>query len=345
MVDAVAAIVISGVFAGLLGLLLRQRRAGRAARARAERLSGFLLTLSRANRAVLRIEDEATLWREACQLCVQTGHAVLACVYVRDGSLARRGATAGPAAQVLENVPDPLDLTQPEVQASYTARALREGRRFVSNDYVLDPLAGRWRSEAVAQGVRAIAWIPLRRAGEVSAVLMLCAGQPGFFDAELLALLDELGDDLSFALDNIDAKRAQRAAQQEIAAGRDRFSALFFGAPLPMAIVSIQERRIVEVNQTLCDLYSLDRAALLGSTTALHAYGLLPEDRERFYAVLSAEGRVSNLALRVRDVHGEVREALLNAVPMPYLGEECVLVTSLELPDRNPALVARDQAG
>ncbi|CAM4091833.1 GAF domain-containing protein [Roseateles saccharophilus] len=334
MVGALAVLVIAAGYAGLLWLLLRQRRAGLDAQARAKRLSGFLLTLSRANRAVLRIEDEAVLWREACQLCVQTGHAVLACVYLRDGHLARRGGTAGPAAQVLENVPDPLDLSLPDVQASYTARALREGRRFVSNDYVLDTRAGRWRSEAVAQGVRAIAWLPLRRAGEVSAVLMLCAGQPGFFDDELLALLDELGEDLSFALDNIDARRAQRAAQQEIAAGRDRFSALFFGAPLPMAIVSIQGRRILEVNEALCRLYGLDRAELLGSTTALHAYGLLPEDRERFYAVLAAEGRVSNLALRIKDVRGEVREAIVNAVRMPYLGEECVLITSLELSSR-----------
>ena len=317
MVGILAALAIAGAFAGLSWLLLRQRREGRAARLRAERLSGFLLTLSRSNRAVLRIDDEAALWREACQLCVQTGHAVLACVYVREGNLARRGGTAGPAAQVLENVPDPLDLSLPEVQASYTAQVLADGRRRVSNDYVLDPLAGRWRSEA---------------AGQVSAVLMLCADQPGFFDDELLALLDELGSDLSFALDNIDARRAQQAAQQEIAAGRDRFSALFFNAPLPMAIISIQERRILEVNQALCALYGLDRSALLGSTTASHAYGVLPQDRERFYAVLSAEGRVSNLSLRVRDVQGEVREALLNAVRMPYLGEECVLVTSLELP-------------
>lgn len=337
MTGLVAAFVLLIVSAVLGGLLLWQRRASRQARSRAEHLSDFLLTLSRANRAVLRIEDEASLWREACQLCVQTGHAVLACVYVRDGSLARRGGTAGPAAQVLENVPDPLDLTQPEVQASYTARALREGRCFVSNDYVLDPLAGRWRSEAAAQGVRAIAWMPLRRAGEVRAVLMLCASQPGFFDDELLGLLDELGDDLSFALDNIDARRAQQAAQLEIAAGRDRFSALFFGAPLPMAIVSIGERRIVEVNQALCVLYGLDRAELLGSTTASHAYGIVPEDRERFYQVLQVDGRVSNLTVRVRDGHGEVRNVVLNAVRMPYLGEECFLVTSMELGSRGAA--------
>jgi len=293
---------------------------------------------------VLRIQDEVALWHEACQICVDTGQAVLACVYVRDGTLARRGATAGPAARVLENVPDPLDLTQPEVQTSYTASVLREGCRLVSNDYVLDPRAGRWRSEAVAQGVRAIAWIPLKRAGEVSGALMLCAGQSGFFDDELLKLLDELGDDLSFALDNIDAKRAQLAAQREIEAGRDRFSALFFGAPLPMAIVSIEERRIVEVNQALCGLYGLARAELLGSTTASHAYGILPDDRERFYRVLLADGKVSNLPLRVRNVRGEVRDTLLNAVRMPYMGEDCFLVTSLELASLRAADVGASQA-
>lgn len=331
MVGQVAALVVLLALVGLCLLLMRQRRASAAAKSRADRLAHFLLALSRANRAVLRIEDEESLWREACRICVETGHAVLACVYVRDGTLARRGATAGPAVRVLENVPDPLNLKEPEVEASYTAQVLRDGRRRVSNDYVLDPKAGRWRSEAVAQGVRAISWIPLKRAGQVSAVLMLCADQRDFFDDELLRLLDELGDDLSFALDNIDAKRAQRAAQLEIEAGRDRFSALFFGAPLPMAIVAIEGRRIVEVNQALCKLYGLAREELLGSTTASQAYGLLPEDRERFYEVLAAEGRVSNLRLKVRQASGEIRGAILNAVPLPYLGEECFLVTSLDL--------------
>jgi hypothetical protein len=64
----------------------------------------------------------------------------------------------------------------------------------------------------------------------------------------------------------------------------------------------------------------------------------VPECRERFYQVLQADGRVSNLTLRVRDVHGEVRDAVFNAVRMPYLGGECFLVTSMEL-----ALVPRHQ--
>jgi PAS domain S-box-containing protein len=103
-----------------------------------------------------------------------------------------------------------------------------------------------------------------------------------------------------------------------------------------MAIVSIRDRRIIEVNQALCALYGLDRAELLGSTTASHAYGMLPQDRERFYEVLTAEGRVSNLPLRIRDTRGEVRDAILNAVRMPYMGQECFLVTSLELSARWP---------
>lgn len=80
MVGALAALVVVGAFSGLCWLLLQQRRASSAVRSRADRLTSFLLALSRANRAVLRMQDEESLWGEACRLFVETGQAVLACV-------------------------------------------------------------------------------------------------------------------------------------------------------------------------------------------------------------------------------------------------------------------------
>lgn len=333
LTDAMAAGLLLSLLASaaLLILLMRQRRAYRAARVQADRLRNVLKTLSRTNRMIQRLPEERMLWQEACDICVDTGRAVLACIYLREGTLAHRIASAGPAAKILENVPNPLDLNHPEIQKSYTAQVLRDGVRLVSNDYVLDPRAGRWREEAVAQQVRAIAWIPVRRAGAVVATLMLCAGEPDYFDAELLAALDELGEDLSFALDNHDRRRAQLAAQQEIEAGRDRFRRLFECAPVPMAIVAIAERRILEANEALCDRYSKSREAMVGTQTASHAYGLLPEDRDVFYATLGSQGRVRNLVLRVRDAQGAVHQEVFNADPLNYLGMSCCLISSFDL--------------
>ncbi|MFT7772143.1 GAF domain-containing protein [Roseateles sp.] len=314
--------------AAALRLLRQRRRDYQAAKFRAERLGNFLLALSRSNRMVLREQQEERLLQESCRICVETGHASLACVYVRDGDLAHRAACAGPASRVLENVPNPLPLSAPDLQESYTVRALNGGTRLVSNDYVLDGQAGRWREEAVAQGIRSIAWIPLYRAGTVYAVLMLCAGERGFFDEEVLKLLDELGADLSFALESIDTLRRAELSRQEVEAGHKRFRTLFDAAPVPMAIVSITARCIVEANAALLRQYGLEKAEVLGTETSSHAYGALPEDRDLFYRTLSAHGRVRDLVLRMRDPDGVLHHSVFNAEPIDYMGEACCLVTA-----------------
>lgn len=319
-------LLLAAALVTALVLLRRRQLDYETAKSHADRLRHFLLALSLSNRMVLREQQEERLLQETCRICVETGHALLACVYVRDGDLAHRAVCAGPASRILENVPNPLSLNAPEMQESYTVKALTRGLRLVSNDYVLDGQAGRWREEAVAQGIRAIAWIPLHRAGEVHAVLMLCAGERGFFDDEVLALLDELGADLSFALDSIDTRREADLARQEVETSHQRFRTLFDAAPVPMAIVSIGGRRIVEANAALLGHYGLDKAAVLGTETSAHAYGLLPEDRDLFYRTLSTNGHVRDLVLPMRDAEGVMRHSVFNAEPIEYLGEACCLV-------------------
>lgn len=321
-------IPLLALLAATLLLLRRREHDYREAKIQTARLGNILLALSRSNRMVLREQQEERLLQESCRICVETGHALLACIYVRDGDFAHRAASAGPASQLLENVPNPLPLKAPDLYESYTVRALNGGVRLVSNDYVLDGQAGRWREEAVAQGIRAIAWIPLRRAGAVHGVLMLCAGERGFFDEDVLKLLDELGADLSFALDSVDTRRKADLARQEVEAGHKRFRTLFDAAPVPMAIVSIAERRILEANATLLRRYGLQMAEVLGTETAVHAYGALPEDRDLFYRTLSTDGHVRDLVLRMRDPDGVVRHSVFNAEPIDYLGEACCLVTT-----------------
>lgn len=317
----------------LVAMWLRERDARRSAIAYAERLGRFYAALSRTNRMVLRNEEEASLFEETCRICVETGHALLACVYVQEGHFARRVATAGPAATVLERVPNPWNIDSPEARRTYTVRAMQEGTLLLSNDYQNDPAAGAWRDEAAARGIYAIAWVPLLRSGAPIGVLMLCADAKGFFNDELVALLRELGDDISFALDNIDRAAERLAAVHEIEAGRDRFQRLFQAAPVASAIVSIDDRQIVDVNNFACERYGMTRDAMIGSTTTSMAYGVVPEDRELFYRTFATEGRVRSLVVRVRDAQGVVHPEAMSAEPINYLGRACCLVTSQDISD------------
>jgi len=329
---------------GLLVLWFRIARLGNAHRAaaqQAERQARFLAALSRTNRMVLRELKEDELFVETCHICVETGHARLACVYRLEGDQARRVATAGPAAIVLNEVPNPLDIASLEARTTYTAMVLRDGVRRVSNRYRLDPLAGHWREQAVAHEVRAIAWIPLRRAARTYGALMLCADAEDFFDAELLGLLDELGNDISFALDNLDRAAERLSAQREVEAGLERFRRLFEASPMPSAIIAVKDRRIVDVNDAVCSRYGLTREAILGVSTASHAHGMVPDDRELFYQTLESQGRVRNLVVRVRDLRGATHPEVINAELIEYLGEPCCLITSLDLGDLQVASATR----
>ncbi len=325
---------------GILLLVVGQmRKSHESARAQAlaQRMSKLYAALSDCNQAIVRIRDASALYNEVCRISVDTGHALLACVYTLDGDLARRAAVAGPAARMLAQVPNPLDLRSENARSSFTAEALDTGKRVVCNDYLNEPRAVPWREQAVTQGVRALAWLPLRRGGRVAGVLMLAGDELDFFDTQTIRLLDEMTDDISFALDIIDGEAARVESERQVLAGLERFSRLFNAAPVPAAIVSIADRRVVDVNAAMCERYDLPREALIGQGSSSFNYKVVAEDRTRLYAQLARDGQVRNMVLRALDSKQVLHLELINAETIEHLGAPCYLIMSLDITDLRAA--------
>jgi len=347
--------------------LLRKSRASRRAQALAQRMSNFYAALSHTNQAILRIKEPSALFDEVCRICVQWGQAKMACVYLADGDLVRRVASAGPVATLLDGFPDPLDMTSPEAARSNTVRALKEGVRIVGDDGQNDPRSGPWRERPARHGVNSFAWLPLRRNSQVIAVLMLVAQdrpqvdgkrrpsregvespggagstrETGFFDRTLIALLDEMTQDISFALDNLDHDARHAEAAREVQDGLERFARLFETAPVAAAIITLAGRRIVDVNQSMCERYGLLREQMVGRTTATLPYQAQSADREAFYILLNEQGRVRNCTMEMRDAQGHSRTYLMNAETIAYLGQSCYLLMSLDITELHAAQAAR----
>lgn len=296
------------------------------------RLQRFYKALSETSQLILRgASDAPALYAGLCRICVETGHASLASVVLLEGKEFVRAATHGPANLLMPGVPQRWALQSRFGASSLSTQAISQNRHVISNRAMQDPLLLQPAAPLIPPGVEAMAALVLRRAGEPIGALSLLAPEAGFFDDALLALLDEMVSDVSFALDNFDRERAHAQALAETRQHQALFSALFHASPVSAVLARADTGEVLEVNERLCQRYELPREALLGQRLSSLGLGLLPADHAQFKELLMRDGRVRSLPGQVRSSSGRLLHSLVDAVLIDYQGQPCVLATSVDI--------------
>jgi len=309
---------------------------------RMRRMSNYYLALSQTNQLIVRESDVGRLLNEICRICVECGHASTACVTLLDEASASRVVENGPAANFFDGVPREWNIDSAAFRRSLTATTLREGRHAISNDYRRETSQASWRQRAIDSGIQSAAAFPLLRAGRVFGALTLYASDLDYFDDGLVRLLDEMVGDISFALDNVDRESARQAAQAQVQASLERFQQVFQLAPVSTVIATLDDHRVLEVNEVFCTRYGFAREEVLGRPLWELGIGLLPEDTQTYRARVRSEPRVRNLEVKTRARSGEIVTLLINSELIDYAGEACVLSMSLDVTELRQAEQARE---
>ncbi len=164
-----------------------------------ERLMRIRSVLGEINAAIVRIHDKQGLFEEACRIAAKAGGFSFVWIgsYEANTKLVKPISWAG----VSDDYHDIAQTPRPVVSAAagLVATAVLGETSVIVNDVQNDPRVAR-REMHLRRGTRSIAVLPLFIADQVAGVLTLHAHEPGFFDAEELALLFELASDISFAL-------------------------------------------------------------------------------------------------------------------------------------------------
>lgn len=194
---------------------------------RIERLAGMYQTLSETNDAIVRTGEAEALYRKVCRVVAKFGGFVLAWVGTVD---AQRGvlcakAKEGSATGYVEHLELPLDPSTPEGRGP-SVRAALSGERVVCNDFQNDPATVLWQERARRYGVAASAAFPLRQGGRVAGVLNVYSGETGFFDAEVIDLMEEMAANISFALDSMARDTERYAAEAALRRNDERLDAM-----------------------------------------------------------------------------------------------------------------------
>ena len=186
------------------------------AQVRILRLNRLYATLSQINQAIVHARDRATLFQEICRVAVEHGQFRLAWIGWIDATAGRLEpvAFAGEEHGYLAELN--ISTRDDPAGRGITGTAVREGHCVLCQDIAIDPRMELWSESALQHGYRSVAAVPFRRAGRVVGALTVYTGEPDGFDAEDEQLLDEIGQDISFALDMLEQEAQRRAAETEL---------------------------------------------------------------------------------------------------------------------------------
>jgi PAS domain S-box-containing protein len=180
------------------------------------RLNQLYAALSRLNQIVGRASDRQTLFRETCRIAVEHGQFRMAWIGLVDEAtaLVRPEAFAGEEQGYLTSLT--IAYQDERLARGPTGTAIREGRCDLCHDIATDPRTEPWRAEALRCGFRASAAVPLRQEGRVIGALSAYAEEARVFDAEEEALLIEIGQVISYALDGLVREAQRRQAEENL---------------------------------------------------------------------------------------------------------------------------------
>ncbi len=214
------------------------------------------------NAIIVRVRDRQELFRQACRIAVEQGQFRMAWIGLATSSTTKVKPMAwmGFEGGYLDEVE--LSLRNVTEDHGAAGQALRSKSLVVANDIESDSRVV-FKAEALSRGYRSLVALPLLVEDEVVAVMVLYASQRDFFDDQELALLSDLAEDISFALDHIEKEeKLNYLSYYDALTGlpnrtlfRDRLSQLVQTAPSDgsssVAVLLIDLERFRSVNDTL----------------------------------------------------------------------------------------------
>ncbi len=288
-----------------------QRRADR----RIARLKDLYAAMTEANEAIIHGHDTGQMLHAICRIAVEYGHFVFARVAMIDQRTgwADTVASAGDDKGLSSRFRFSLDPDIPEGQGA-NAQSVRAGTNYVCNDIKTEPRNLAWRDLLAEIGVRAQATFLLRQGGRVIGTLHLYAGHIGFFDDELVGMLERLAANISFALDNFQRDEARRAAEAALRESETRFRD-FADAAGEYVWETDHAGRITYISSRVLSVWGYSDQELIGRTAAeFMPAGEAERVHEWLAQNMRADGSFRDLEHRIVTRSGESRWLLVNAV-------------------------------
>lgn len=288
------------LFLGAVSLLTRRLLHERAhANQHLQRFSQFNRMLAEINQVIADAEDENQLFDQICKIGIDEGQLALMWVGRPDEQGVFKFLAAAGRTEFLNGLRLSIDPDHYTGQG-FCIQTWNSGRPFFSTDPSISPFPCEWQERARAFGLWAVASLPLRRDGEIQALLVVYYPEARDL-TEFQPLFEELAEDISRGLDRLELIKRERMSSAFNRAILDNSSA---------GIMLLHNRIIKFANQRLADLIgAASPQDLVNRPTRDYYYR--PEDQAHLLKLIPeafAKGEQVHFEAQFRRVdNGEIR--------------------------------------
>ena len=234
---------------------------------RVAQLDRVYTVLSDINQAIVRIRDRDRLLYEACRIAAGGGGFELCWIgLVGPNGDVEIASRAGRDVAILDGIS--VSVRDEPSGRGAVGTCIRENRTVVIQDSLNDERMAPWRAQLALRGFKTAAAFPLTLGGRPIGAFTLYSTEAGSFDAQEVALFEELAGDLSFALDMFAAEDGRNQARTALEDSERRYRDLFDRNPHPMWVFDFETLRYLAVNDAAVATYGYSRAEFLSMTIA-----------------------------------------------------------------------------
>jgi diguanylate cyclase (GGDEF)-like protein/PAS domain S-box-containing protein len=206
-------------------------------------LKDVYAALSQTNQCIVRVSDRKELFKRVCDIAIRYGHFRLAWIGLVDEDTRDLAVveSAGPEVSYLQGTVVSVDPDSP-YSSGPSGRAVLTNSSQIANNLPATMGNSPWHERFQAHGLKSAAAFPLHCQGNCIGALTVYSNELEYFSQDLIDLLDEMADDISFALGRIASDEEKRTLESDLASSSARLKGIIEGSQNAILSVDLSMR-------------------------------------------------------------------------------------------------------
>jgi two-component system, cell cycle sensor histidine kinase and response regulator CckA len=318
--------------AGLLRIVQQELIERKAMESMLRKVNRALRMLSECNEIVVRATEENVLAEKICGAITAVGEYQFAWVAFTEPDDSKSIRPIAIAGSKDGNSPEEASAWFKRDPDSPLSEALSTGKVIVCDDVMVDKRCSNLRVEADKLGYRSFVILPLLASGRTLGILQICSREPDRFNREELKLLNELKEDIAYAIVSIRTEKERRRAEEALRENEEKLRVLFEQLPIGVSLLD-KNRKVMYVNPALEKILDISKDDLLQEKHQTRRYirpdgTTMPPEEFASVRAFKEQKLVRDIEIGVITESGKTIWTSVSAAPFPMVDEGLLIVTA-----------------